>query len=85
MDNQTLINTAFALIGGLGGWILKNMQASVTSLQKADIVLTDKLQKIEVLVAGKYVTREDLASTTNALFAKLDRIESKLDHKVDKP
>jgi hypothetical protein len=37
-----------------------------------------------VLVAGEYATREDFKSLSNAIFTKLDRIEDKLDAKVDK-
>jgi hypothetical protein len=84
MDTQTLINTAFALIGALGGWILNNIKASVDELRKADIQLADKVQHIELLVAGTYVKREDMEKLSQALFHKLDKIEAKLDAKVDR-
>lgn len=49
-----------------------------------DTALEDKVQHIEVLVAGNYVKRTDMDALTTALFAKLDKIENKLDGKVDK-
>lgn len=54
-------------------------------LKKTDAELADKVQKIEVLVAGDYVKRDEMDKLGDALFKKLDRIESKLDGKVDKP
>ena len=79
MDAQTLINILFAIAGGMGGWILNNLKASIEALQKADSELTDKVQKIEVLVAGTYVKRDDLDRVTNAMFHKLDKLDEKLD------
>jgi hypothetical protein len=48
------------------------------------MALADKVSEVEILVAGSYVKRDELSAMTNALFAKLDRIEEKLDKKVDK-
>jgi hypothetical protein len=84
VDAQTIINITIGLAGGLGGWILNNLKASIDDLRKADSILADKVQHIEVLVAGTYVKRDDMDKLGNALFAKLDKIESKLDHKADK-
>jgi len=84
MDTQTLINTAFALIGALGGWVLNNLKSSIDELRKADAMLADKVQQIEVLVAGTYVKREELDKIAAAIFTKLDRIEAKIDNKMDK-
>ena len=42
------------------------------------------MQKIEVLVVGDYVKRTEMDSLGAAIFAKLDRIENKLDKKADK-
>ncbi len=85
MDFQVGFNLAIALVAFLGGWVLNSLRASIDSLQKADTSLTTKVQTIEVLVAGSYVKRDDLDKLTSALFAKLDKIEAKLDGKADKP
>lgn len=84
MDGQTAFNIVVALVGGLGGWVLNNIKSSIDSLHKSDSALTDKVQAIEVLVAGQYVRRDDMDKSIDAIFAKLDRIEAKLDHKADK-
>lgn len=84
MDAQTIINIAIGLVGALGGWVLNNLKSSIDELRKADSVLADKVQHIEVLVAGTYVKRDDMDKLASALFAKLDKIEAKLDGKADK-
>jgi len=84
VEPQTLINGLFGLLGLLGGWMLNRIWAAVDHLQTNDQVLTDKVQSIELLVAGTYVKREDMEKRDTILFAKLDRIEQKLDAKVDK-
>lgn len=63
---------------------MRIMWASLADLRSADSRLTEKVQSIEVLVAGNYVRREDLDKMTDALFKKLDRIENKVDGKADK-
>lgn len=84
MDLQIAFNIAVALVGALGGYVLKSISTRLESLQKADNDLTEKVQKIEVLVVGEYVRHSDLEKMTNALFAKLDKISDKLDSKADK-
>lgn len=84
MDWQIMFNIALSIIGVLGGWVLNSFNASITALHKADVALTNKVQEMEVLVAGSYVKRDDLDRLTTALFAKLDKIEAKLDNKQDK-
>lgn len=84
MDFQTAFNVVLALAGFLGGWVLNNLNASIKTLQTADSNLIGKVQSIEVLVAGSYVKRDDMDKLAAALFAKLDKIESKIDQKADK-
>ena len=84
MDSQTIINTAIALVGFLGGWILKVIWEAVKELQFADKILVDKVNTIEILIAGNYMSKQDFDKIAAAIFAKLDKIEDKLDRKVDK-
>ena len=81
---QTLFNIVVSLCATLGGWMLKSVQTSIDNLHRADTDLATKVQSIEVLVAGNYVKRDDLDRSITAIFVKLDRIETKLDGKVDK-
>ena len=83
MDMQTSFNIAVGIIAFLGGWVLNSLRDSIQSLQKSDTELATKVQSIELMVAGSYVKRDDLDKLTVALFAKLDKIETKLDFKAD--
>ncbi len=84
MDAQTAFNMVVGLVAFLGGWVLNSLRDSIAALQKSDAELADKVQHIEVLVAGSYVKRDDLKELSTALFNKLDKIELKLDGKADK-
>ena len=59
MDAQAFFNVAIAIICGGGGWWLNTLWSSMRELQKADRELADKVGRIEVLVAGQYVTRDE--------------------------
>lgn len=85
VDSQTLIN---ALIGGFSAavaFILRVLWEGLRELQRADVELTAKVADIQLLVAGNYVKKDELDGIIKALFAKLDKIEDKLDKKVDRP
>ena len=88
METQSLINILFTVAGAMGGWILNNLKSSIEALQSADAALADKVQHIEVLVAGTYVKRDDMEKLSSALFNKLDKMEVKIDRldqqKLDK-
>ena len=82
--DQAIFNIAVSVVGFLGGWWLKVLWDAVKDLQSADKELAEKVGEIEVLVAGSYITRHDFDKIAAAIFAKLDKIEDKLDRKVDK-
>lgn len=82
--DQTIINWCFALICTMGGWIFRMLWQAMKDLKIADAALASKVQEIEVLVAGKYVTNDKLDRNISAIFTKLDRIELKIDGKADK-
>ena len=82
--DQTLFNIAATVAGFLGGWWLKVMWEAVKDLQAADKVLVEKVSSIEILVAGNYMSKQDFDKIAAAIFQKLDKIEDKLDRKVDK-
>lgn len=84
MEAQTIINILLGLVAFFGGIWVRGISDSMKDLKKTDAALADKVQKIEVLVAGDYVKRDEMDKLGDALFKKLDRIESKLDGKVDK-
>ena len=82
--DQAIINWLLAGFGALIGFMLNAVWQAVQDLQSADKVLAERVGSIEVLVAGDYLRRDDFTHTIEALFAKLDKIEDKLDKKVDK-
>lgn len=84
MELQMAFNVALGLVALLGGWVLNSIKESVNALHKADELLTNKVQDIEVLVAGTYVKRDDLQEMSKAIFARFDKLDEKLDSKVDK-
>jgi len=46
--------------------------------------LVEKVNTIEILIAGNYMSKSDFDKIAAAIFAKLDKIEDKLDRKADK-
>ena len=74
VEYQILFDVAIGVIGVLGGWTLNTVWAAVKDLQQADKELAEKVGQIEVLVAGRYVTREDFNQVLNQVFERLDRI-----------
>lgn len=84
-EAQLIFNIIGGLCGFLGSFILKLQWDQIQELRRAQHDLASKHAEIEVLVAGQYAKRDDVDKLGVALFAKLDRIEQKLDQKVDKP
>lgn len=82
--NQNIINILIGVCGALGGWWMKAMWEAVKDLKVTDEKLATQVSDLKVLVAGDYVRREMFDHLSDAIFAKLDHIENKLDHKVDK-
>ena len=84
MEFQDLFNTAMGALLLLGGWFMRIMWDSLQNLQQQDRDLAEKVSKIEVLVAGEYVKKDDFDRVIERLFDKLDHIELKIDNKADK-
>lgn len=81
---QNVINGLIGIVITLFGWLLKTIWNSVAALQKADEDLTEKVNRIEVLVAGEYIKRAEFQGALERLFSKLEQIDHKLDKKADK-
>lgn len=81
---QFIFNVLLTLVTTLGGWVLRSIHEAVKDLQQNDQDLTEKIQSIELLVAGNYVQKTEFQHALDALFNKLDRIENKLNKKADK-
>lgn len=83
--DQSVINWILGGFGALLGFVVKAVWDAVKDLQASDKDLADKVSKIEVLVAGEYVKKEEFNQIMLRLFEKLDHIESKIEQKQDKP
>lgn len=81
---QQVFNISVGVAGALGGWWMKAMWDALKDLQRADDRMAQQVSDLKVLVAGQYVSRESFDKLSTAIFAKLDRIEDKLDGKADK-
>lgn len=81
---QELINWVIGGFGALISFLLTALWQSIKDLQRADIEMSKTVAEIQVLLAGGYARREDVERLSSAIFTKLDRIEEKLDRKVDK-
>ena len=66
------------------GFLLNAVWQAVKDLQKTDMELTKRVSEVEVLVAGKYVTRDEFNGHMGELFRKLEIISEKIDRKADK-
>ena len=83
-EYQVFFDVAVGVIGVLGGWVLNTVWGAVKDLQEADKDLADKVAAIEVLVAGRYVTRDEFNTVLNQVFAKLDTIRDLVSQKADR-
>lgn len=84
MDTSHVFDVLLGFVNLLAGFVLHSLWQAVKDLQRADSNLADKVNSIEVLVAGQYVKREYFESKMEALFAKLEHMENKFDDKLDK-
>jgi hypothetical protein len=82
---QEIYNIVLAVAGVFGGWYMKAIWESLKELRATDDGLTKEISSLKVMVAGDYIRREAFERLSEAMFAKLDRIETKLDGKADKP
>ena len=76
---QQIFNWAIVILGGMAGWILKTVWEALKDLQSADQRIVDRLSAIEILVAGKYVTRDDFAKMLDKIDLIADRVSEKAD------
>lgn len=83
-EMQIFFDVAVGVIGLMGGWILNTVWEAVKDLQAADKELTEKVSSIELLVAGRYVTRDEFNNTLSQVFNKLDIIKDIVSQKADR-
>lgn len=77
MDTQTIINGAFMLTAGVGGWFAREMWGAVKELRR-------DLHEVEVNLPKEYVQKIDLDKRMEHIEQMFQRIYDKLDGKADK-
>lgn len=75
---QTYLNWLYGATMAVITMVIKWLWASHKELQDTDKELADKVSKMEVLVAGQYITRQEFDRGIQRIFEKLDHIEAKI-------
>ena len=75
---QHFWNWLFGAANIVIGAVLKWVWDAHKELRDADKELAEKVSKMEVLVAGQYITREEFDRAVQRIFDKLDHIEMKI-------
>lgn len=75
---QTFINWLYGIATLLITAVVKWLWIAHKDLQATDKELAEKVSKIEILVAGQYITREEFERAIQRIFDKLDHIEAKI-------
>jgi hypothetical protein len=77
-------NIAIALLGGLGGWSLRNLTERVKEVDQDVKQARRDLAELRVHVADRYLPRDEHKTSLDHIFQALRRIEDKIDRKQDK-
>ena len=83
MAEAEIIDILFGIVLLGLGWWMRSLNESIRRLHQSDKDIMDRIQHVEVLVAGKYVTREEVNSQYLNLITKLESIDAKLTAKID--
>ena len=84
LNAQIFVNLGFSLFGILLGILLTVIFKRIGDLSMEVRKLEERHNVLSVDVPKNYVAKIDFQHMIDTLFAKLDRIEAKLDSKVDK-
>lgn len=77
MDWQPYINMTISVVFAAVGWLVRMLWEAVQELKR-------DLRDLEVKLPEEYVRKNDLTEILRRIDATLERIEKKLDAKVDK-
>jgi len=77
MEAQTIINILIAVVcGGMGWWL--------NTMYRAHETLRREVSDLAVSLPTSYVMKSDMHDIRDAIFERFDRLEVKLDRKVDR-
>lgn len=63
--------------------VIVPLRSAIESLKQSDDRLSQRIQALELKVAEHYVQRSELSNTLLAISQKLDRIEARLEGKIE--
>lgn len=84
MIDQMFVNMIIAGLLAAVSFILKVIWDGLRELQKADIDHMSQIATVKLMMADSYIKKEDFDRMVSAVFAKLDKIDNKLDNKADR-
>lgn len=84
MDQQTLFNVLIGAVSAGGSWFLRTMWAEMKEQREQQQETNNRLSALDRTIASDYVKRDHLDKSLDRMFNALERIEDKLDRKVDK-
>ena len=82
--DQMLINALIGFLVAVVSFVLRRIFEVLNNLQKRDMELIEKVNHVEVVLAGQYVSRQQFDSSMALVFEKLDKISEKLSQKADR-
>lgn len=82
IDWQAAFNVAASTLCALLGWLMRSLWQEVKEMKTNHGRLSDRVNAVEVLVAGKYQLREDSRRDMDTILSKLDRIEQRMEHRA---
>ena len=82
--DQMLINALIGFLVAVVSFVLRRIFEVLNNLQKRDMELFEKVNHIEVVLAGQYVSRQQFDGAMALVFEKLDKISEKMSQKADR-
>lgn len=82
--DKDIIDLVQAVLLGVGGWVLNSLRDSQKRRDDFEQEISDRVQAMQLLIAGDYVKKDEFRALSDAIFRKLDKIEDKIDGKADK-
>ena len=74
MDAHQMMTTLLTLVAFLGGWVMHSFRAQLNDNRNDIKETSDRVHAVEVLVAGKYITREESEANTATILKELRTI-----------
>ena len=81
---EMVLGFAGTLTVAVFSYALNSFRGAIDSLRKQDKDLSERIQRVELLVTGDYVKKADLYRLQDAIFERFDKFEAKLDAKADR-